>query len=455
MSKKGYNIKNYFQLYIYVYILIEIIIKLYKERCILLNIKRDPYSTRVVITGMGTINPIGNNVHEFWDNLIAGKSGVRLAQHTELSDYHIKIGGEVDLPDLKDYFPKRYLTKKLDRFIVLAHIAAVQAFHDSGLDPEKAPHRYGALIGTGDAGVSCQFKNISNVISDGMEAVSPFYVVGVIPNTPSGYFAKEYNFQGPNFSVNSACASSNHAIGLSAMMIKMGMADAIITGGSEAVVNVMGFAGFGVIGALSERNDSPETASRPYDKDRDGFVLGEGAGILCVEELEHAKKRGAHIYAELKGFGFSCDAHDLVAPHPEGRGAKAAMEGALNDAGYNKEDIDLINAHGTSTPLGDLAESKTIQSVFNAHTNDIPVHSTKSMIGHLVGAGGGTEAIASILALEKGVIHPTINQFQQDPEINLNIVKNKPIEKKVNNILSNSFGFGGQNATIIISKYDG
>lgn len=419
----------------------------------MIKMRKDPYATQVVITGLGTINPIGNNVKEFWDNLIIGKSGVRLAQNTNLSNFHIKIGAEVDLPDLAEYFPKRYLTKKLDRFILFAHVAAVQAFKDSGLDASKNPQRYGVLIGTGDAGVGLQFKNISDVISLGMETVSPFYVVGVIPNTPSGYFAKEYNFQGPNFSVNSACATSNHAIGLSALMIKMGMADAIITGGAEAVVNTMGFAGFGKIGALSERNDSPETASRPYDKDRDGFILGEGAGILCLEELEHAKKRGAHIYGELKGFGFSCDAYDLVAPHPEGKGALSAIEGALNNAQLNKEDIDLINAHGTSTPLGDLAESKVICKVFGEHTSKIPVQSTKSMIGHLVGAAGGTEAIAAILALEKGIVHPTINQFEQDSEIKINVVKNKAIELKVNNILSNSFGFGGQNSVIIISRY--
>ena len=419
----------------------------------MIEMRRDPYATRVVITGLGTINPIGNNVKEFWDNLIIGKSGVRLAQHTDLSNFHIKIGAEVDLPDLTEYFPKKYLTKKLDRFIILAHVAAVQAFKDSGLDTSQEPQKYGVLIGTGDAGVGLQFKNISDVISMGMETVSPFYVVGVIPNTPSGYFAKEYNFQGPNFSVNSACATSNHAIGLSSLMIKMGMADAIITGGAEAVVNTMGFAGFGKIGALSERNDSPETASRPYDKNRDGFILGEGAGILCLEELEHAKKRGAHIYGELKGFGFSCDAYDLVAPHPEGKGAFAAVEDALKNAQLNKEDIDLINAHGTSTPLGDLAESKVICKVFGEHTSKIPVQSTKSMIGHLVGAAGGTEAIAAILALEKGIVHPTINQFEQDPEIKINVVKNKAIELKVNNILSNSFGFGGQNSVIIISRY--
>ncbi len=415
-------------------------------------IRRNPNKTRVVITGLGTINPIGNTVKDYWKNLIDGKAGVRLAVNTDLSDYHIKIGGEVDLPNVSKYFAKK-LIKRLDRFIIFGHIAAAQALKDAGLDIEKAPHRYGVLIGTGDGGVDVTYNNVRKVLDMGMESVSPYYVVGCIPSSASSYFSKVFNLQGPNFSVNSACATSNHAIGLSALMIKMGLADAMITGGSEAVVNIMGFSGFGVIHALSERNDAPETASRPFDKNRDGFILGEGAGVICLEELRHARKRGAKIYGELKGFGFSCDAHDLVAPHPEGKGACAAMENTLKNARLNKKDIGLINAHGTSTPLGDLAESKAINKVFQAQTKKILVHSTKSMLGHLIGAAGGTEIIAALLAFEKNIIHPTINQFEQDPEIELNIVKNKSIEKKVNNILSNSFGFGGQNASLIISRF--
>ncbi len=418
--------------------------------------RQNPYETRVVITGMGTINPIGNTVEEYWSNLIAGKSGVRLAQHTELENYSVKIGAEIDLPDdMEEYFPKKKMLKRLDRFIIFGHVAGTQALKDSGIEIEKAPHRYGVLIGTGDAGVGIQYNNVCNVVRKGMESISPFYVVGCIPSTASAYTAKAYNLQGPNFSVNSACATSNHAIGMAAMMIKMGMADAMLTGGAEAVVNTMGFGGFGVIQALSERNDSPETASRPFDRHRDGFVLGEGAGVICLEALEHAKQRGARIYGELKGYGFSCDAHDMVAPHPEGRGACAAMELAMESAGLNKDDIDLINAHGTSTTLGDLSEGRAICRVFDHRVEKILVHSTKSMIGHLVGAGGGTEAIAGILALEKNIIHPTINQFEQDPEIPLNIVRNEPRETEVNNILLNSFGFGGQNAVLIISKYKG
>ncbi|MDH4257760.1 MAG: beta-ketoacyl-ACP synthase II [Candidatus Aminicenantes bacterium] len=419
--------------------------------------KRDTDTTRVVITGMGTINPIGYNVEEFWENLIAGKSGIRLIQNVDLSDFSVKIGGEVDYPDLSEYFPKRMLSR-LGRFIIFGHVAATQAVKDAGFsleDLQKEPSRHGVIIGTGDAGNGLHYEMFRQIQDYGMDSVSPFYAVGAIPNTPPAYFAKEHNFQGPNFSVNSACATSNHAIGVAALMIKTGLADVMITGGTESVLNAAGFSGFGIINALSRRNDSPQTASRPFDKDRDGFVMGEGSGILCLEELEHARKRGARIHAELRGFGFSCDAYDLVAPHPDGIGAKIAMENALITANLNKEDIDLINAHATSTPLGDLMESRAIRSFFGGLADNIPVHSTKSMIGHLIGGAGGAEAIAVVLAIQKGVIHPSINVFERDPRIDLNIVANKPMEKKVQHVLSNSFGFGGQNAAIIISKFDG
>ncbi len=419
------------------------------------TIKRNPHETRVVITGMGTINPLANTINEFWDNLIEGKSGIRLVKHTDLSDFSVQIGGEVDYPDLSEYFPQKML-RRLDWFIIFGHVAATRAFKDAGLEPidiEKAPHLYGTIIGTGDAGSGLHYRMFQQIQEVGMDHASPFYVIGVIPNMPPAYFSKENNFQGPNFSVNSACATSNHAIGTAASMIKMGLAEVMLAGGTEAVLNVAGFSGFGVIRALSTRNDSPETASRPFDKDRDGFVLGEGSGIICLEELEHAKNRGARIYAELKGFGFSCDAHDLVAPQPEGRGAVIAMNSALESASLNKESIDLINAHGTSTMLGDIAESKAINKVFGDYTSSIIVHSTKSMIGHLIGAAGGVEAIASILAIEKGVIHPSVNIFKQDLQINLNIAADGPVEKKVRHILSNSFGFGGQNASIVLSEF--
>jgi 3-oxoacyl-[acyl-carrier-protein] synthase II len=421
------------------------------------NIRRDPHQTRIVITGLGTINPIAKDVPEFWENLVLGKSGVRVCKNTDITDAPIKIGGEVDLPDPTGYYSPK-MVRRLERFILFSQIAAVQAFRDSGMDQaavDAEPWRYGVIIGTGDGGNDGHYKMCRQLERSGYESVSPFYVVGVIPNTPSAFFAKDYNFQGPNFSVNSACATSNHAIGIAASMIKSGLADLIMAGGTESVMNQAGIAGFGVIRALSDRNDDPQTASRPFDKNRNGFVLGEGAGVICLEELEHAKKRGARIYAELTGYGFSCDAYDLVAPHPDGRGAAMAMEIALEDAKLAPQSIDLINAHGTSTPLGDQTESNTICRVFGEYGKNVPVHSTKSMIGHLIGAGGGTEAIAAILALTRGVAHPSINVFEQDPQIPLNVIRNQPMEKSFRNVLSNSFGFGGQNATIILSKFEG
>ncbi len=417
------------------------------------HVNRNPKQTRIVITGLGTINPIANTVDEFWENLVKGKSGIRKIQHHDLGDFSVQIGGEVDIPDLQGIMHKKWL-KRLDRYIIFGNYAAKHAFIDSGLDQEiidKNPHRYGVIIGTGDAGLDLSHKMSKNIYEKGMDYVSAFYIVGKVPNTPPGFFAREHNFQGPNYSVSSACATSNHAIGTAAMLIKMGMADVAMAGGTEGVVVPSAIAAFAKIMALSQRNDDPQTASRPFDKDRDGFILGEGSGVICLEELEHAKKRGAKIYGELTGIGFSCDAYDLVAPHPEGRGAMISMKSALENAELETQDIDLINAHGTSTPMGDKAEALAIEQLFG---NKVPVHSTKSMLGHLIGAAGGTEAIAAILAIQKGVIHPSMNVFELDPGVDINVVANKPIEKKVKHVLSNSFGFGGQNSTIIISEFN-
>ena len=403
---------------------------------------------------MGTINPIGSSVAEFWDNLILGKSGVRHITSFPINGFSVQIAGEVDLPDLKPFFKNRKMTRRLDRFVLLSQVAAAEAVKSSGLDIEKAPDRYGVLIGTGEGGAATRYFNTKKIVEDGMQSTSPFFVM-CIPSTASGFCAMEYNLQGPCFSVNSACATGNHAFGVAASMIRMGMADAMFTGGAEAVINPMGLAAFGNIMALSERNDSPETASRPFDKDRDGFVLSEAAGVLLLEELEHAKRRGATIYAELTGYGFTCDAYDLVAPHPESRGSAQAMQNAMDMANLNADQIDLINCHAASTSLGDLAESKAINLVFKDLALKIPAHSTKSMTGHPLGAASAVEAIAAILAIQKGVIHPTINQFEQDPGISLNVVRNKPQEKRVNHVLSNGFGFGGQNAAVTISRYNG
>jgi 3-oxoacyl-[acyl-carrier-protein] synthase II len=424
-------------------------------KCVNSGTTRNPYETRVVITGLGTINPIGNTVSEFWDNLAAGKSGIRLLKNFDVGDFSVKIGGEIDFPDLTSYFREKRMLRRLDRFTLMAHVAGSQAIRDSGLDPEGNPPRYGVLIGSGDGGVFAHLDNIGRIVKTGMNSVSPFYIINAIPSTAAGFFAQYFNLQGPCFSLSSACATSNHAMGLGAMLIKLGMADAIVAGGSEAALNVAGIAAFGKIQALSERNDSPETASRPFDKTRDGFILSEGAGAVCLEELEHAKKRGAKIYAEVSGFAFSCDAFDFVMPHPEGRGPVLAMQQALETARLNPEDIDLINAHATSTPVGDRAESRAIRQAFGDYSTRVLVHSTKSMTGHSLGAASAIEAIAAIMAFEKNIIHHTTNQFEQDPDIQLNIVRDRPLEKKIDHVLSDAFGFGGQNAVLVLSRFKG
>jgi 3-oxoacyl-[acyl-carrier-protein] synthase II len=412
---------------------------------------------RIVITGIGTINPLGNTVFEYWDNLVKGKSGGRTLRNHDLSDYSIRIGAEVDLPDnMRDYFSSKKMIKRLDRYIQLGTIAGRQAVTDSGLEVEDAPDRYGVIMGNGGGGLDTHYDNIGRIYNRGISTVSPFYIVSSITNTGSAFLSQECNLQGPSFGLSSACATSNHAIGVAAALIQLGMADAMFAGGTEAVANRPSIAAFGNIMALSARNDSPETASRPFDRGRDGFLMGEGAGMLCLEELEHAKKRGAKIYAELTGFGFTSDAHDLVAPHPDGRGASRAIRIAMEMAGVAPDEIDLINCHGTSTPTGDKAECVAINAAFGKErAESIPAHSTKSMIGHLIGAAGAVEAIAVLLAFERGTIHRTINQFERDPEINLNIVTETVSDAKVQHALSNGFGFGGHNASIILSRFSG
>ncbi len=416
---------------------------------------KNPFDVRIVITGLGTINPIGHNVEQYWDSLRKGKSGIRRVQNVDLSDYSVQIAGEIDLPDLSPYFKAKRTARKLDRYILFTHISGCQAIADAGIEVGHAPHRYGTLIGTGGAGVGAHYHNVLKIAESGIASVSPYYVIGAIPNTGAAFFAQKFNLQGPSFGVSSACASGNHAIGLAATLIKMGMADCIFAGGSDAATVQSGIACFGKIYALSCRNDSPETASRPFEIDRDGFVLSEGAGVLCLEALEHARKRDAHIYAEVKGFGFSCDAHDMVAPHPEGRGAVRAMNLAMEQAGLNPEDIDLINCHATSTSLGDLSEGNAITEVFGDYGSKVMSHCTKSMVGHMLGGASAAEAIAAIMALETGVVHGTINMFKQDPKIKLNIVTETIENGTINNVLSNAFGFGGQNASIVLSRFTG
>lgn len=410
---------------------------------------------RVVITGIGTINPIGSNVQEFWKNLADGESGIRKISSFDTGDYEIQIAGEVDLPDLSPFFSSKKMTRRLDRYNILAQVAGVQALEDSGLDVSKNPERYGSLIGSGVGGLYSHFDNVGRIVTKGMNATSPFYVIGAIPSTGSAFFSQEAGLKGPSFSLNSACSSGNHSFGTSMMLIKSGMADVMFTGGSEAIINKAGVSAFGSIGALSLRNDSPETASRPFDIDRDGFVIGEGAGVMCFEELEHAKARGAKIYAEVSGYGFSSDAYDLVAPHPEADGAIRAIQMALDEAGLTPSDIGLINCHGTSTPLGDKIEAYAINTVLKEYGKTVPVHSTKSMTGHLIGGASAVEAVADMRVFIDGTVHPTINVFNQDPAIELNVVTETYVDKKIDHIISNSFGFGGQNASIIFSRYKG
>ena len=416
---------------------------------------RDPYNIRLVITGLGTINSIGNTVEEFWSGLLEGKSGAGRIQYFDTRDSTVHIGAEVIIPDVSSYFKRAKLARRFDRYIVYSQVAGTQALRDSGLDIEKAPERYGVLISSAKGGNESIFSNFRMMEATGMRSTSPYFVVNSIPSSGSGIVSQNYNMQGPCFSVSSACASSNHSIGIAAMMIRMDMADAMLVGGAEAPVTEASLAAFGNINALSTRNEDPQTASRPFDADRDGFVLGEGGGVLCLEELEHAKKRGARIYCELKGFGFGCDAYDLVAPHPKARGSMQTISNALANARMEPDEIDLINAHATSTPIGDQAEYIAVRTIFGDYGNKVAVQSTKSMIGHLLGAAGGAEAIAAILAFERGVIHPTINQFAQDPNIGFNVIKGDPTEKKVDAILSNCFGFGGQNASIVLSRFKG
>lgn len=416
----------------------------------------DSRERRVVVTGLGTVNPIGNTVQEYWTNLKLGHSGIRMIRNIELHDYHIRFGGEVDYPEnIREYFEQPKMIKRLDRYIVMAHIAGIQALRDSKLETGDLSERCGAIIGSGAGGVLAH-QNATNLIYENrMNEISPFYIVSCIPSTGTAFFAKEAGIRGPCFSISSACSTGNHAFGQAYSFIKTGIADIMFAGGSESAVNEMGLAAFGNILALSGRNENPEKASRPFDADRDGFVLGEGAGVLCLEELEHAERRKAHIYAEIAGFGFTSDAHDLVAPHPEAEGAVRAIKAAMDMAGLEAADIDLINAHGTATPIGDRTEGIAINNALNERGSQVPVHSTKSMTGHLLGGASAIEAIAAIMAFEENIIHPTANHDRLDPEINLNVITTPTDASSVNHILSNAFGFGGLNAVLILKRYQG
>ncbi len=411
---------------------------------------------RVVVTGMGAITPIGNTLEEYWNGLINGVSGADRIQQFDCSKFKTQFACE-----LKNFDPYQFLDKKegrrLDRFTQTALICSDQAVVDANIQKESMnPDRIGVIFSSGIGGiVTFQTEVMEFAKGDGTPRFNPFFIPKMILDIAAGHISMRHGFRGPNFAVVSACASSTHAVMDAFNLIRLGKSDIILAGGAESVICEAGVGGFNAMKALSERNDDPKTASRPFDKDRDGFVMGEGAGILVLEELEHALARGARIYAEIVGTGATADAHHMTAPHPEGLGAKNVMKAALEDAEMQLEEIDYINVHGTSTPLGDIAETKAIKEVFGEHAYNLNISSTKSMTGHLLGAAGAIEAIASTLAVVHDIVPPTINHFTDDPELDnkLNFTFNTAQKRTVNAALSNTFGFGGHNASVIIKKY--
>ena len=413
---------------------------------------------RVVVTGLGAITPIGNTVAEYWDGLINGKSGAAPIQQYDASKFKTQFACEVKNFNVEDFIDKKE-ARKLDQFSQYAMVSATEAMVDSKLmDSEPNLDRIGVIWGSGIGGLKTFQDEAQNFFAgDGTPKFNPFFIPKMISDIAAGHISIKYGLRGPNYVTVSACASSTNAIIDAFNVIRLGKADAIVTGGSEAAVNEMGMGGFNALKALSTRNDSPETASRPFDLDRDGFVLGEGGGALILEEYEHAMRRGAKIYAEVLGGGMSGDAYHMTAPHPEGIGARNVMIAALEDAELDPNAVDYVNVHGTSTPLGDIAETKAILQVFGEHAYNLNISSTKSMTGHLLGAAGAIEAIACILAVKNDIVPPTINHFTDDPEIDnrLNFTFNKAQERTVNVALSNTFGFGGHNTSVIVGKFKG
>jgi len=411
---------------------------------------------RVVVTGLGALTPLGKTVDEYWQALADGVSGCDYIKQFDVTKFKTRFACEV-----KDFDPTNYLEKKearkIDRYCQFALIASDEAVKDAGITKDNVnPDRVGVIFASGIGGLITFQEEVINFASgDGTPRFNPFFIPKMILDIAAGQISIRNGFRGPNFAVVSACASSTNAIIDAFDNIRLDKADIIITGGSEAVISAAGVGGFNAMKALSERNDSPQTASRPFDKDRDGFVMGEGSGVLVLESLEHALARGAKIYCEIAGGGATADAHHITAPHPEGLGAKNVMHVTLKDANLKPEDIDYINVHGTSTPLGDIAETKAILSVFGDHAYKLNISSTKSMTGHCLGAAGALEALACIMAVTKDIVPPTINHFTDDPELDpkLNFTFNKAQKRTVNAALSNTFGFGGHNASVIVKKY--
>lgn len=413
---------------------------------------------RVVVTGAGALTPIGNTLSAFWEALAAGKSGCAPITRFDASKFKTRIACELKGFDAKDHFDRKE-ARKLDLYAQYAMVAAHEAMQDARLlDSEVDLERAGVVWGSGIGGIGTFWEEAEGFFKgDGTPRFNPFFIPKMISDIAAGQISIRYGFCGPNYSVVSACASSTHAIIDATNLIRLGKADVFITGGSEAAINPPGVGGFGAMLALSTRNDDPQGASRPFDKERDGFVMGEGAGVLILEELEHAQRRGAKIYAEVAGTGMTGDAHHLTAPHPEGLGAAKVMQLALEEAGVRSEDVDYVNVHGTSTPLGDVAEVKALEGVFGESVyGKVSISSTKSMTGHLLGAAGAVEALACLFAMQKGVVPPTINLNNLDEAIDprIDLTPNKAKERRVNCVLSNTFGFGGHNSSIVFKRFE-
>lgn len=407
---------------------------------------------RVVVTGLGLITPVGNNVKEAWDNIVSGVSGIAPLTHFDTTDFSVRFGGSIRDFNVEDYISRKD-AKKMDPFIHYGMAAGIQAIEDSGLEiTEENAHRVGVAIGSGIGGLPGIEKGTHIITEGGPRKISPFYVPSNIINMISGHLSIKYGAKGPNFAIVTACSTGTHNIGDAGRLIEYGDADVMIAGGAEMSTSPTGLAGFANARALSTNNDDPQGASRPWDKDRDGFVLSDGAGVVVLEEYEFAKKRGASIYAELIGYGMSGDAYHMTLPSKGGEGAARCMQNAINNAGIELSDMDYINAHGTSTLAGDVIESTAIENVFGEHASKIAVSSTKSMIGHLLGAAGGVEAVFSALAIRDQVAPPTINLDNQDPECNLDYVPHEARDMKIDVVLSNSFGFGGTNGSLIFKR---
>jgi len=410
---------------------------------------------RVVVTGIGALTPIGNNAKEFWDGLLKGKSGAAPITHFDTSKFKTQFACEIKNLQVEDFIDRKEM-RRMDRCTHLGLIAADEAIQDSGIvDTDTSKDRIGVIWGSGIGGIDTFFEEATNYVQgEGMPRFNPFFIPKMIADICGGHVSMKYGFRGPNYTTVSACASSTNAIIDALMLLRLGKADVLVCGGSEAAIGPGGIGGFNAMHALSTRNDDPTTASRPFDKDRDGFVMGEGAACMVLESYDHAVARGAKIYAELAGGGLSADAHHLTAPHPEGLGALNVMRNCLEDAGMKPEDVDYVNVHGTSTPLGDIAETKAIQGVFGEHAYKLNISSTKSMTGHLLGAAGAAEALVACLSVVHDIVPPTINHFTDDPELDgkLNFTFKTPQKRIVRAALSNTFGFGGHNASIVFKK---